>query len=96
MTERVSCDLRARPTANGVVIEAVARADHAFDGQYELVIAKSGGGGAADVNQSGPVSVAAGEAVTLGSTELGADGHFRAQLTLSDASGVVCRQERRS
>ncbi|MFZ2029198.1 MAG: curli-like amyloid fiber formation chaperone CsgH [Vitreimonas sp.] len=91
----VSCDVRARPTANGVLIQAVARADRAFDGEYELVITKSGGDGSADVMQSGPVSVAAGDSVTLGSTELSA-GRYRAVLTLSDGSGEVCRLERRS
>ncbi|MBI3437354.1 MAG: hypothetical protein HY054_01650 [Proteobacteria bacterium] len=91
-----ACQIRMSPTANGVLIQATARADRPFDGEYALIVTKSGGGGSADINQGGPVSVAAGEVVTLGSTELGADGRYRAVLTLSDGSGEVCRQERRS
>ncbi len=92
----VSCDVRARPTPNGVLIQAVARSNRRFDGEYELVIAKSGGGGSSDVTQSGPVSIAAGQSVTLGSTELSAAGRFRAVLTLRDDAGEVCTQELRS
>ena len=94
--DAVSCDVRVRRTANGMLIQAVAHADRAIDGDYELVITKSGGGGSSDVTQSGPFSAAAGESVTLGSTELGADGRYRAVLTLRDASGEICRQEWRS
>lgn len=94
-SDPVSCDVRMRPTANGMLIQAIARADRAFDGEYELVVTKNGGGGSADVTQGGPVSVAAGDAVTLSSTELSA-GRYRAVLTLSDAAGEVCRLERQS
>jgi len=94
--DAVSCDVRARATANGVRIQAVARATRPFNGEYELVITKSGGGGSSDVTQSGPVAVGAGETVTLGSTEVGADGRYRAVLTLRDEASEVCRLERRS
>ena len=79
-----------------MLIQAVAHADRAIDGDYELVITKSGGGGSSDVTQRGPFTAAAGESVTLGSTELGADGRYRAVLVLRDASGELCRQERQS
>ena len=94
--DAVSCDVRARSTSHGVLIQAVAHAARPFEGAYELVITKSGGAGSSDVTQSGPFSAAAGETVTLGSTELGADGRYRAVLTLRDGTGEVCRQERRS
>lgn len=94
--DAVSCEVRVRRTANGMMIQAVAHADRAVDGDYEFVITKSGGGGSSDVTQSGPFSAAAGETVTLGSTELGADGRYRAVLVLRDQSGELCRQERRS
>lgn len=79
-----------------MLIQAVAHADRPIDGDYELVITKSGGSGSSDVTQSGPFSVVVGESVTLGSTELGADGRYRAVLVLRDQSGELCRQERRS
>jgi hypothetical protein len=96
LRDAVSCDVRARTTRNGFLIQAVAHADRAFNGEYELVITKSGGSGSSDVTQSGPFSAAAGETVTLGSTELGADGRYRALLVLRDGAGEVCRLERRS
>ena len=96
LLESVSCEVRVRSSSNGILIQAVAHADRAINGDYELVITKSGGGGSSDVTQSGPFTAAAGESVTLGSTELGADGRYRAVLTLRDASGEVCRLERRS
>jgi hypothetical protein len=86
----------AQPIANGVLIQALVRADRALDGEYELVISKSGGGGSSEVTQGGPFSAAAGETVRLGSMELDAGGSYRALLVLSDGSGEVCRQERRS
>jgi hypothetical protein len=96
LRESVSCEVRVRPSSNGMLIQAVAHANRAINGDYELVITKSGGGGSSDVTQSGPFTAAAGESVTLGSTELGADGRYRAVLTLRDAAGEVCRLERRS
>ena len=92
----VSCEVRVQPTANGVFIQAVAHSARPFEGDYELVITKSGGGGSSDVTQSGPFSAAAGETVTLGSTELSAGGRFRTALVVRDQAGEVCRQERRS
>lgn len=94
--DAVSCEVRVRPTSNGMLIQAVAHADREIDGDYELVITKSGGGGSSDVTQSGPFTAAPGESVTLGSTELSAGGRYRAVLTLRDQSGQVCRRERRS
>jgi hypothetical protein len=94
--DAVSCDVRVRSTSNGLLIQAMAHAMRQFEGEYELVITKSSGGGSSDVTQSGPFSAAAGETVTLGSTELGAAGRYRAVLVLRDASGERCRQERRS
>jgi hypothetical protein len=96
LNDAVSCDVRARPTSNGVLIQAMAHAAYAIDGDYDLVITKSGGGGSSDITQSGPFSAAAGETVTLGSAELGRDGRYRAMLVLRAASGEVCRRELRS
>src|SRR5205085_9623094 len=96
LRDAVSCEVRVRPTSNGMLIQAVAHADHAIAGDYELVTTKSGGGGSSDVTQSGPFSASAGQSVTLGTTELGAGGRYRAVLVLRDDAGEVCRQERRS
>lgn len=86
----VSCDVRATRTANGVLIEAVAHADEAIDGEYSLVIRKTGGGGSADIEQSGPFAARAGSSVTLGGAEL-SRGYYSAELVLFDDAGELCR-----
>ncbi len=88
-----SCDVRVRRTANGALIEARAFADRAFDGEYDLVITKSGGGGSADISQGGPLAMAAGEAVTLGENEISIErgARVRATLRLINHRGEVCR-----
>ena len=90
----ISCDVRSRRTANGVLIQARAFAERAFDGEYDLVITKTGGGGSADINQGGPVSLDAGSSVTLGENEIGLERGARvhATLTLRDDSGQICRR----
>lgn len=90
----VSCDVRARRTADGVVIQARAFADRDIDGEYDLVITKSGGGNSSDISQSGPLSLAAGTAATLGENEISVErgARLRAVLTLRDASGEICRR----
>jgi hypothetical protein len=95
---RLACDIRTTPTAHGVAIAAVLNADRPAAGDYNLVITKIGQGGASDVNQGGPFSVAAGARVSLGETEVGLDRGDRLHvvLTLTEADGRVCRQELRS
>jgi hypothetical protein len=90
----VSCDVRARRTADGVVIQARAFADRDIDGEYDLVITKSGGGNSSDISQSGPLTLAAGSAATLGENEISLErgARVRAVLTLRDASGEICRR----
>lgn len=90
----VSCDVRARRTADGVVIQARAFADRDIDGEYDLVITKSGGGNSSDISQSGPLSLTAGSAATLGENEISVErgARLRAVLTLRDASGEICRR----
>lgn len=89
----VSCDVRSRRTANGVVIQARAFADSDFDGEYDLTIRKSGAN-QADISQGGEVSLAAGSSATLGENEISLErgSRIRATLTLTDANGRVCRR----
>jgi hypothetical protein len=89
----VSCDVRARRTANGLLIRARASADRDVDGEYDLLITKSGAN-AAEISQSGAVSIAAGSSVTLGENEISVErgARVRALLTLRDADGTLCRR----
>lgn len=89
----ISCDIRSRRTANGVLIQARAFADHDIDGEYDLAITKSGGGGSAEINQSGPLTLEAGAAATLGENEVSIErgSRLRAVLTLYNQHGQLCR-----
>ncbi|MGH6950957.1 MAG: curli-like amyloid fiber formation chaperone CsgH [Vitreimonas sp.] len=90
----VSCDIRTRRTANGVLIEARAFADRDIAGEYDLAIVKSGGGNSSEINQGGPLEIAAGSTVTLGQNELSVEpgARLRAVLTLRDEGGELCRR----
>lgn len=93
--ERVaaSCDVRARRSANGMLVEARVVAHRNISGEYELVITKSGGGNSADITQGGPFTVSAGSSATLGQNELSVerDARLRAVLIIRDRDGEVCR-----
>lgn len=95
--QQVSCDIRTRRTGNGLLIEAIARADEPLAGEYELVIRASGGGNASDLTQAGPFAAGHGRFVTLGQSEI-AFGHgarLDATLTLRADSGETCRRDLR-
>jgi hypothetical protein len=87
-----TCDIRVRSTENGVLIQGRALADADIDGEYELSITTSGAN-QSEINQSGPVSLAAGRAATFGESEISLDrgSRLRAVLTLRDADGRICR-----
>jgi len=87
----ISCDIRTTRTPDGVLIEAIARADAPIDGEYDLVITQSSRAGASDVTQGGPFRARSGETLTLASTELGSAARLAVRLTLRDADGVLCR-----
>jgi hypothetical protein len=90
----LSCDVTAEPTARGVLIEAHAYAHEDVDGEFDLVITKSGGGGSSDVNQGGALVLAAGAEETLGQTELSVErgALVTARLVVRDAQGELCRR----
>lgn len=92
---RVSCDIRTRRTSNGLLIEAVARADETLSGDYELVIRASGGGNASDLTQAGPFTAGHGRFVTLGQSEITFERGARldATLTLRAENGETCRRD---
>jgi hypothetical protein len=90
----VTCDIRAQRTADGVLIQALAIADRDIAAEYDLAITKTGGGGSADIDQSGAVDLAAGASATLGENEISLErgAHIRAVLTLRDEGGQLCRR----
>lgn len=90
----LTCEVRSRRTANGVLIQARAFADRDIDASYNLRIVKSGGGNASEVSQSGDFSLAAGDSAVLGENEMSFErgSRLRAQLTISDAQGELCQR----
>jgi hypothetical protein len=87
-----TCDVRAHRAADGVLIQGRAFADSDVDGEYELVITKTGAS-ESEISQAGPVSIAAGRSITFGESEISLErgSRLHAVLTLRDADGVVCR-----
>lgn len=92
--EPVSCTISARRTPAALLVEARAFAHESIDGEYELVITKSGGGSSADIRQGGPLTLEPGESATLGQNEISIErgARTRAVLTISDAGGEICRR----
>ena len=88
----VTCDVRSRRTANGLLIQARLFADLDIDAEYDLRIVKSGGGNSSEINQSGEISLAAGTSATLGESEISVEhgSRVRAYLTVRNARGEIC------
>lgn len=92
--DAVTCEIRSRRTANGLLIQARAFADRDISGEYDLVITKSGAAGSSDISQSGALDLAAGSSALLGENEISVErgARVRAVLTLRDDSGQLCRR----
>lgn len=92
--DAVTCEVRSRRTANGLLVQARAFADRDVFGQYDLVITKSGAAGSSDISQSGALDLSAGSSALLGESEISVErgARVRATLTLRDDSGQLCRR----
>lgn len=90
----ITCDVRSRRTANGLLIQARAFANRDVSGEYALVITKSGPAGSSDISQSGALDLEAGSSALLGENEISVErgARVRATLTLRDDSGQLCRR----
>ena len=90
----VDCSVRTVRTRDGLRIEGVVRSARSFSGDYDLTIAKSGGGGSSDIAQGGPFEAVAGRAVTLSGAELsmGRGARVRAVLSILQDGREVCRR----
>lgn len=90
----ITCDVRSRRTANGLLVQARAFADRDVSGEYDLVITKSGPAGSSDISQGGALDLEAGSSALLGENEISVErvARIRATLTLRDDSGQLCRR----
>ena len=91
-----TCDIDVVRTANGIRITPVVRADRALDGEYSLVITKTGAAGSSDINQGGPFDAARGERVKLGASEISFErgDTYRAVLKVRANGREICRDTR--
>lgn len=87
-----TCDIRTRRTGNGLLIEGRAFADTDISAEYELSIVTSGAN-QSEITQAGDVAIAGGRQATFGESEISFSrgSRLRAELTLRDAAGLICR-----
>lgn len=92
--DAVTCQVRSRRTANGLLIQAHAVADRDISGEYDLLITKSGAAGTSEIAQSGALELAAGSSALLGESEISVErgARVQARLTLRDERGQLCRR----
>ena len=92
--DAITCEVRSRRIANGLLIQARAFADRDISGEYDLGITKSGSAGSSDISQSGALDLEAGSSALLGENEISVErgARVRATLTLRDNSGQLCRR----
>lgn len=88
-----TCDIDVVRTPNGIRITPVVRADRTLNGEYSLVITKTGTSGSSDISQGGPFDAASGERVKLGASEISfARGDkYRAVLKVRADGREICR-----
>lgn len=91
-----TCDIDVIRTPNGIRITPVVRADRKLNGEYSLVITKTGSSGSSDISQGGPFDAARGERVKLGASEISfARGDkYRAVLKVRADGREICRDTR--
>jgi hypothetical protein len=91
-----TCDIDVVRTPNGIRITPVVRADRTLNGEYSLVITKTGAAGSSDINQGGPFDAARGERVKLGASEISFErgDTYRAVLKVRADGREICRDTR--
>jgi hypothetical protein len=77
------CTIETLSRGGAVELSALVSAPRDLNGSYRLRISKDGGGGSADIDQSGEFSVVAGERAVVSSVSLGGDGTYTAKLSVT-------------
>ena len=93
---RATCEIIVDRTSHGVRVTPVFNAASAMNGDYRLVITKSGPSGSSDISQGGPLDARRGDRLSLSASEFSLErgATFRAVLTLSDGGREICRKVR--
>lgn len=83
------CKIEVTQAAGGVELEALVSALRDTSGSYRLSVAKSGGGGSANINQSGGFDVKGGAPRVVSTVGLGGDGRYTARLSVTAEGRTV-------
>ena len=90
----LSCEIRSTDIRGGVRLEAIVIGRAGGSGEYQFVVAKSGGGGTSNISQGGEFEIRAGEETVVGEVTLGSreKAKVKARLTVGSGSGkLVCQ-----
>jgi hypothetical protein len=78
------CEIQVKEQNSGVALDGVVYASTKMVGEYHLRVSKSGGGGSANIDQTGDFSAAPGAPGRLGTVMLGTNGgSYDAKLTVT-------------
>ncbi len=91
---RLSCAIEVGRSSGSVELQAVVAGARSNSGTYRLVVRKTGGGGSADIDQSGEFASGDGGLRELSMVSLGGDGRYTARLSVS-AGGRTAECTRR-
>jgi hypothetical protein len=80
---RLSCAIEVGRSSGGIEMQAVVVGAAGNSGNYRLVVRKTGGGGSANIDQSGEFALGAGGSRELATVSLGGDGRYIARLSVS-------------
>jgi hypothetical protein len=85
----LACEIEVNRAAGGVELQALVATTRDTSGSYRLSVAKSGGGGSANINQSGGFEVRGGAPRVVSSVNLGGDGRYVAHLWVTAGGRTV-------
>lgn len=90
---RLACEIHVTHDHGAVTLQPMVSTARAISGSYRLRVTKRGGGGNAQIDQSGGFSASPGESHVLGTVSLAGGGTYDALMTV-DAGGqtVECKE----
>ena len=91
----LSCEIRSTDIRGGVRLQAIVAGRGGASGEYEFVVAKSGGGGTSNVSQGGEFDISAGNETVVGEVTLGSaeKAKVKASLTVTSANGKTACED---
>lgn len=87
----LTCAIEVGQFGGGLELQVLISAPRDTTGSYRLSVTKSGGGGSADINQSGGFELQGGQPRVVSSVSLGGQGAYTARLSVTaDGRTVDC------